>query len=66
MAAFYSKLVLSAILVPNEGREALGYNPVTGGDERLVPVNMTTFDNMPDHTIPVPPPPAAPDNGAAP
>lgn len=55
MAAFYQKLTLSGILVPNEAREALGYNPTPGGDERLIPVNMTTFDNMPDHSVPPPP-----------
>lgn len=47
---FYQKLVLSAILTPNEARNALGYNPIENGDERLIPLNSTTFDNMPDNS----------------
>lgn len=53
---FYQKLVLSAILTPNEARSALGYNPIENGDERLIPLNSTTFDNMPDNNDPGTPP----------
>ena len=33
-------MVLSGVITPNEGREIEGFDPVEGGDERLVPVNM--------------------------
>ena len=51
---FYQKLVLAGILTPNEARQALGYNPIKNGNERLIPSNSTTFDNMPDNTTPDP------------
>lgn len=47
LADFYSRLVLNGILTRNEAREALGYNPIDGLDEPLVPTNTTTPDNMP-------------------
>lgn len=46
-AEFFNKLVLSGILVRNEAREALGYNPLDGLDKPLQPVNATTTDNAP-------------------
>lgn len=46
-ADFYSRLVLNGILTRNEARDALGYNPLDGLDEPLVPTNTTTPDNMP-------------------
>lgn len=51
---FYQKLVLAGILTPNEARQALGYNPIKNGNERLIPSNSTTFDNMPDNNTPDP------------
>jgi HK97 family phage portal protein len=51
---FYQKLVLAGILTPNEARYAIGYNPIENGDERLIPSNSTTFDNMPDNSAPAP------------
>jgi HK97 family phage portal protein len=48
-ADFFSRLVLNGILTRNEAREALGYNPLDGLDEPLVPTNTTTPDNMPNH-----------------
>jgi HK97 family phage portal protein len=48
-AEFYSRLVLNGVLTRNEARSALGYNPLEGLDEPLVPTNTTTPDNMPQH-----------------
>jgi HK97 family phage portal protein len=45
-ADFYSRLVLNGVLTRNEARHALGYNPIEGLDEPLVPTNTTTADNM--------------------
>ncbi len=53
-AEFFQKLVLAGILTPNEARQALGYNPIQNGNERLIPSNTTTFDNMPDNSAPDP------------
>lgn len=52
MANFYSRLVLNGVLTRNEARQALGYNPLDGLDEPLVPINTTTPDNMPQHVAP--------------
>jgi HK97 family phage portal protein len=49
---FFSKLVLNGILTRNEARAALGYNPIPGLDEPLVPTNTTTPDNMPTNDAP--------------
>lgn len=43
---FYTRLVLSGVLTRNEARQALGYNPLDGLDEPLVPV--TTSKNQSD------------------
>lgn len=39
-AKYVQGLIQSAVLTPNEGREMEGLDPVDGGDERLIPVNM--------------------------
>ncbi len=39
-AEYIQGLVQSSVLLPNEGREMEGLDPVEGGDERLIPVNM--------------------------
>lgn len=39
-AKYIQGLVQSSVLLPNEGREMEGLDPVEGGDERLIPVNM--------------------------
>jgi len=36
-AEFFNKLVMAGVLTRNEARDALGYNPLTGLDEPLVP-----------------------------
>jgi HK97 family phage portal protein len=51
-AEFYSRLVLNGVLTRNEARAALGYNPIDGLDEPLVPTNTATPDNMPQHSPP--------------
>lgn len=40
MAEFFARLCLAGIITRNEARQALGYNPLSGLDEPLVPNNM--------------------------
>lgn len=47
LAEFFSRLVLNGILTRNEARQELGYNPLDGLDDPLVPTNTTTSDNLP-------------------
>lgn len=47
LADFYSRTVLNGILTRNEARAALGYNPIDGLDEPLVPTNTTTSQDVP-------------------
>lgn len=44
-AEYLAKLVQTSIMSPNEARELLELNPMEGGDERLVAVNLTTNPN---------------------
>ena len=46
-AEFFSRLVLNGILTRNEARDALGYNPLTGLDDPLVPNSGATSDRLP-------------------
>lgn len=46
-SAYIQGLVMSSVLVPNEGREMEGLDPIEGGDKRLIPVNMRE-DGDPD------------------
>lgn len=46
-AEFFSRLVLTGILTPNEARIALGYNPLEGLDKPLVPNTGATSDGIP-------------------
>ena len=46
-AEFFSRLVLNGILTRNEARDALGYNPLQGLDEPLVPNSGATSDALP-------------------
>lgn len=39
-AKYIQGLVQASVLVPNEGREMEGLDPIEGGNERLIPVNM--------------------------
>jgi phage portal protein BeeE len=61
-ADFYSRLVLNGIITRNEARWALGYNPLEGLNDPLVPTNTTTTDNMPQND---PQPASEPGQGSA-
>ena len=39
-AKYVQGLIQSAVISPNEAREMEGYDPVDGGNDRLIPVNM--------------------------
>lgn len=47
-AAYYSTLVNSGIITPNEAREALNYTPVTDGNEVRVPANIAGSASNPN------------------
>lgn len=59
-AEFISKMVLCGVLLRNEARTSLGYNPIEGLSKPIMPVNMATTDNMPPNNQ------KPSDNGAAP
>ena len=44
---FISRLVLNGVLTRNEARGVIGYNPLAGLDEPLVPTNTQTSDSQP-------------------
>ncbi len=46
-ADYLSRLVLNGVITRNEARLFLGYDPLTGLDEPLVPTNTATSDNLP-------------------
>jgi HK97 family phage portal protein len=48
-ADYLSRLVLNGVITRNEAREYLGYDPMDGLDEPLVPSNTTTSDNLPNN-----------------
>lgn len=64
-AEYFSRLVTNGILTRNEARAALGYNEIDGLEKPLVPVNLTTTDNMPDHAVEIAPEEPAPAPGKA-
>lgn len=47
VANFISRLVLNGVLTRNEGRAMIGFNPLPGLSEPLVPTNTTTNDALP-------------------
>jgi HK97 family phage portal protein len=44
----HARVVLAGIRPPNEVRDEEGWNPVPGGDERLIPLNVRPESQMPD------------------
>ena len=62
-AAFYSTMFGIGAMSVNEIREKEDMNPVEGGDEHFVPMNMTTLEEA---GKPAPPPPPPPDPMALP
>lgn len=54
-AAYLHNLVLDGIITRNEGRDKLGYDPIKGLDEPLVPVNEMTLEQS-QNPEPVTPP----------
>ena len=45
---YYSALVNTGIITPNEARDALGFDPVEGYDDLRVPANITGSAANPD------------------
>lgn len=46
-ADYLSRLVLNGVITRNEARQYLGYDPLSGLDEPLVPTNTATSDGLP-------------------
>lgn len=64
--AFYQAMLDRGVFSINEVRDLEDMEPVTGGDIRLVPMNMTTLENAgkhPEPKAPVEPTPAIPQKG---
>tara|TARA_Y100000758_G_scaffold270361_1_gene212312 strand:- start:322 stop:576 length:255 start_codon:yes stop_codon:yes gene_type:complete len=47
-SAYYTSLVNGGIISPNEARNALGYEEVTGGEEVRIPANIAGSAANPD------------------
>jgi HK97 family phage portal protein len=47
-SSYYTSLVNGGIISPNEARNALGFEPVDGGDEVRIPANITGSASNPD------------------
>lgn len=45
-AAYYKELLVNGIMTCNEVRKELGLSPVEGGDDRVMQMSYTTFDNI--------------------
>lgn len=45
-AGYYKELLVNGIMTCNEVRKELGLSPVEGGDDRVMQMSYTTFDNI--------------------
>ena len=47
-SSYYTSLVNGGIISPNEARDALGFEPVEGGEEVRIPANIAGSASNPD------------------